>query len=156
LEVGDDAAMSDAIHYALEPQLRADEFIDILVRSTLAERRPIHEAETIAGMLQRADVVVTARAEGGLLVGVSRAITDFSYCTYLSDLAVDAAFQGRGIGRELVRRTHEAAGRQTSLILLSAPKAETYYPHIGLRKHESCWVIARQSPAAGNSFGSAP
>jgi len=55
-------------------------------------------------MLQHADVVVTARVEGRL-VGVSRAITDFSYCTYLSDLAVDEAFQRRGIGRELIRRT---------------------------------------------------
>ena len=80
----------------------------------------------------------------GLLVGVSRAISDFGYCTYLSDLAVDVAHQKSGIGKELVRRTHEAAGLHTTLILLAAPKAQSYYPHVGMRKHESCWVIARQ------------
>ena len=74
---------------------------------------------------------MTARA-GGLLVGISRAITDFHYCTYLSDLAVDEDWQRRGIGRELIKRTHEAAGVHTTLILLSAPKAQTYYPHVGL------------------------
>ncbi len=134
------------ISYSLEPGLTAQEFVDVLTRSTLAERRPVDRPEIIAGMLAHADVIVTARDEAGRLVGVSRAITDFSYCTYLSDLAVDEAVQGRGIGRELVRRTHEAAGRHTSLILLAAPKAETYYPHIGMQRHDSCWRIpARRS-----------
>ena len=95
-------------------------------------------------MLRNADLIVTARV-AGLLVGVSRAITDFAYCTYLSDLAVDVNFQGRGIGKELIRRTHLSAGLGTALILLSAPKAQTYYPHIGMTKHESCWVIPRQT-----------
>jgi predicted N-acetyltransferase YhbS len=129
--------------YQLEPTLTADEFIDVLVRSTLAERRPVHNRETIQGMLDNADVIVTARLDG-LLVGVSRAITDFAYCTYLSDLAVDAKQQRQGIGRELIRRTHEAAGRQTMLLLLAAPKARSYYPHIGMTKHESCWMIPRR------------
>jgi predicted N-acetyltransferase YhbS len=85
-------------------------------------------------------VILTARSEGKL-VGVSRAITDFAYCTYLSDLAVDVEFQGCGIGRKLIRRTHEAAGTQTRLILLAAPAATSYYPHIGMQQHESCWMI---------------
>ena len=128
------------VAYALEPDLPPEEFVDVLRRSTLAERRPVDDADTIAAMLAHADVILTARAEG-VLVGASRAITDFSYCTYLSDLAVDGAFQRRGIGRELIRRTHEAAGRQTTLILLSAPAAEAYYPHIGMEPHGSCWLI---------------
>jgi predicted N-acetyltransferase YhbS len=94
-------------------------------------------------MLSYADLLLTARTADRLLIGVSRAITDYSYCTYLSDLAVDVAFQGCGIGRELVRRTHEAAGLHTSLILLSAPKAQSYYPHIGMRRHDSCWLFDR-------------
>lgn len=129
------------IAYGVEPTLSAVEFVDVLKRSTLAERRPVDSAGTIAGMLAHADLIVTARDPAGLLVGVSRAITDYSYCTYLSDLAVDEAFQGRGIGRELIRRTHEAAGLHTTLILLAAPKAETYYPHIGMQAHHSCWRI---------------
>ena len=129
------------IEYSLEPALTVDEFIDVLRRSTLAERRPVHDAVTIGGMLANADIIVTARDGRRLVVGVSRAITDFNYCTYLSDLAVDVAFQRRGIGRELIRQTHAAAGLKTSLILLAAPRAETYYPHIGLLRHNSCWRI---------------
>ncbi len=131
------------IIYSLDPQLSPAEFIDVLRRSTLAERRPVDDGETIAAMLEHAGVIVTARAESGLLVGVSRATTDFAYCTYLSDLAVDQEFQRQGIGRELIRRTHEAAGLQTMLILLSAPAAREYYPHIGMTKHDSCWIMPR-------------
>lgn len=130
------------ITYQLEPELTPTEFIDVLRRSTLAERRPVNDAECIAKMLEQASVIVTARNDG-LLVGVSRAITDFAYCTYLSDLAVDEAFQKQGIGKELIHRTHEAAGFCTTLILLSAPKARTYYPHIGMQPHDSCWIIPR-------------
>jgi predicted N-acetyltransferase YhbS len=129
--------------YALETDLDAEEYIDVLIRSTLAERRPVSEPDRIRRMLAEADILVTARV-GGRLVGISRAISDFSYCTYLADLAVDVAFQGRGIGRELIRRTHEASGLDTTLILLAAPGARTYYPHVGMEPHDSCWIIPRQ------------
>lgn len=130
--------------YAIEPALGSEEFIDLLVRSTLAERRPVNRPETIEAMLRHADLIVTARGDGHL-VGISRAITDFSFCTYLSDLAVDAQYHGRGIGRELIRRTHEAAGLKTMLVLLAAPAARTYYPHIGMTSHDSCWILPRES-----------
>ena len=131
------------VTYQRESDLTSEEFIDVLVRSTLAERRPVHDTETIKAMLKNADLILTARING-LLVGVSRAITDFAFCTYLSDLAVDEKHQRQGIGQELIRRTHEAAGLNTTLILLAAPKAQSYYLHIGMTKHESCWVIPRQ------------
>jgi len=132
------------VTYQLEPNLSGEEFIDCLVRSTLAERRPVDNREIISGMLKNADVIVSARSGDRLLVGVSRAITDYSYCTYLSDLAVDKAFQGLGIGRELIERTHEAAGLGTMLLLLSAPAAESYYPHIGMTQHRSAWFLPRR------------
>jgi len=138
------------VAYQTEPSLSADEFVDVLRRSTLAERRPVSDAAVIAGMLAHAGLIVTARL-GGQLVGVARSLTDFNYCTYLSDLAVDAEHQGQGIGRELVRQTHEAAGRHTTLVLLAAPKAQSYYPHIGMRPHDSCWVADRVPRASGTA-----
>ncbi len=133
------------VTYAIEPELQPDEFVDLLTRSTLAERRPIHESDTIRNMLRNASVIATARI-GTQLVGISRAISDFAFCTYLSDLAVDVQHQRRGIGKELIRRTHAAAGLQTTLILLAAPLAREYYPRIGMTAHDSCWII---SPVSG-------
>jgi predicted N-acetyltransferase YhbS len=133
--------------YAREPGLDAPSFIDILHRSGLAERRPVGEPERIAAMLAHADLILTARDEAGRLIGVSRAVTDFSYCCYLSDLAVDRARQGRGIGRELIRRTREAAGGEAvGLILLAAPAAADYYPKIGMAKLDTCFAFLRPRP----------
>ncbi|MCX7799691.1 MAG: GNAT family N-acetyltransferase [Fimbriimonadales bacterium] len=128
------------IRYAVEPNLSVVEFLSVLSSSGLAERRPVDDPERIGRMLRNADVIVTARSSGDL-VGVSRALTDGAYCTYLSDLAVDRAFPGRGIGRRLIEETHRAAGLETTLILLAAPAARTYYPHIGMERHDSCWIL---------------
>lgn len=130
------------IAYQCEEHLPSHEFVDLLNRSTLAERRPVNESQTIEVMLREADIVLTAR-NNGKLIGVSRAITDRAYCTYLSDLAVDQAFQQQGIGKELIRRTHLEAGLNTTLVLLAAPKARDYYPHIGMHAHDSCWTLPR-------------
>jgi len=134
--------------YAREsfPLLGVEEFRDVLVRSRLGARRPIDQPLVLEAMLRNADLILTARVRG-LLVGISRAITDYSFCTYLSDLAVDVAFQRRGIGRRLIELTHEAAGKGTMLVLLAAPLAREYYPHIGLVHHDSCWTIPRVGPA---------
>jgi GNAT superfamily N-acetyltransferase len=128
------------IEYAVNPELTAEEFISVLRRSTLGERRPVDDVLRMSHMVANAGVIVTARHEG-LLVGVSRAITDFVYCTYLSDLAVDTSYQRHGIGREMIQRTHQAAGLATRLILIAAPAARSYYPHIGMKPHDSCWMI---------------
>lgn len=136
--------MPDAIAYTDEPALGVDEFIDVLRRSTLAERRPVDDRRRITRMLEHADIRLCARDPKGLLVGVARSLTDFTYCCYLSDLAVDVAWQRRGIGQELIRRTHAVAGLDATLILLSAPKAMGYYPRIGLTRSERAFTIDRR------------
>lgn len=137
--------MSDVV-FTVEPQLPVEEFIDVLRRSTLAARRPVESRAIMQGMLSHADIIVAARVSGEL-VGVARSLTDFCYCTYLADLAVDVAWQRQGIGRQLIQRTHQEAGLETLLILLSAPAAVDYYPHIGFERHPACWTLPRHSPS---------
>jgi len=130
------------ILYSLEPDLTPEDFRTVLISSTLSERRPADDFPRLRQMLRGADIVVTARDEGRL-IGVSRAVTDFAYCCYLSDLAVDVAYQRRGIGKRLITETHIAAGEQTNLILVAAPAAEAYYPKIGMQQLKSAWAIPR-------------
>lgn len=99
------------------------------------------DAGAIAAMLRHANLLCTAW-DGERLVGVARAVTDFAYCCYLSDLAVDRMYQGQSIGRELVALTRRPLGRQAKIILLAAPQAEGYYPRIGFSPHRSAWVLA--------------
>src|SRR5579862_8082723 len=125
------------IVYACEPDLSALEFRDVLIASTLGARRPVDDLARLERMLRNATIVVTAR-DGARLVGVSRAITDFAYCCYLSDLAVDVAYQRQGIGKRLIEETRKRAGEGCTLVLISAPAAEGYYPKIGMTQ-KNCW-----------------
>jgi predicted N-acetyltransferase YhbS len=127
------------ISYRVGNDLDLDAVIELYRASTLAERRPADERSRMAAMLKNANLVVTAW-DGAQLVGISRALTDFVYATYLSDLAVRVSHQRLGIGRELMRRT-QAAAPQANLILLAAPAAEKYYPHVGFTHHPQAWIL---------------
>ena len=130
--------MSEII-YTVEKSLDVSEFIEVLKNSTLAERRPVDDEQRISSMCNNANLIVTARLDGKL-IGVARSITDFVYCTYLSDLAVDVKFQKKGIGKNLIEETKKITP-QAKLILLSAPAAVDYYPKIGMTKHNHCFYI---------------
>ena len=133
-----------AITYSQDTKISAEQFIDLLKRSTLDARRPVDDKDRIQSMLDHANILVTAWSHN-TLVGVSRALSDFSYCCYLSDLAVDVSFQKQGIGKRLIDETHIVSGLSTMLILLAAPAATEYYPKIGMEKFPDCFVIRRKS-----------
>ena len=133
------------IRYETSRPITADEFIDLLKRSTLGERRPVDDPKSIAAMLQHANLLCTAW-DGDKLVGVARSVTDFEFCCYLSDLAVDQQYQRQGIGRELIRQTRSRLGGKAKVILLAAPQAAAYYPQIGFDAHPSAWVLAADKP----------
>jgi len=130
--------MTDII-YTVESNLEPNEFIEVLNKSTLDERRPVDDLSRIKMMCENANLIVTARMDGKL-IGVARSVTDFVYCTYLSDLAVDKDYQKKGIGKRLIEETKKQAP-QAKLILLSAPAVIDYYPKIGMKKHDYCFIL---------------
>jgi len=128
------------IEYAVNDKPSVNEFIDVLVSSALAERRPVEDRACIQGMLENANLIVTAR-DDGKLIGIARSMTDFHYACYLSDIAVDRAHQQNGIGKQLITLTRKQLGERCKLILLSAPDATGYYPKIGFIQHPRAWVL---------------
>jgi|TARA_R110001583_G_scaffold189413_1_gene352259 N-acetylglutamate synthase-like GNAT family acetyltransferase len=128
------------VEYKINQTITADQFIGLLSKTSLGARRPIDEIETIEAMLSNANLLVTAW-QGDRLIGVARSVTDFAFCCYLSDIAVDESIQASGIGKTLIRMTKEALKPTCSLILLSAPQAVGYYPKIGFTQHNSAWVL---------------
>jgi GNAT superfamily N-acetyltransferase len=129
-----------------EDTLSAEEFVSVLRRSGLAERRPADDPQRIAAMLANANLIITAR-DAGKLIGVARSVTDFAYCCYCSDLAVDADYQRRGIGRALLDATRAALHPNAVLLLVAAPAAVSYYEHIGMDRVVQCFGIGRHNPA---------
>jgi GNAT superfamily N-acetyltransferase len=125
--------------------LDLDQVIELYQASTLGERRPIGDRPRFAAMLKNANLVVTAW-DGPLLVGICRALTDFSYITYLADLAVRLSHQKQGIGKELMRLAQLQGGPNTSILLLAAPAAEQYYPHVGFTHAPQAWLLKGSDP----------
>jgi ribosomal protein S18 acetylase RimI-like enzyme len=130
------------VEYKINKDISVELFIDLLKRTSLGVRRPVDDAECMQGMISNSNLIVTAWI-GNELIGISRCVTDFHFCCYLSDLAVDSAYQKMGIGKQLQMKTQEQLGPKCKLILLAAPAAKLYYEHIGFTHDERCWVLDR-------------
>ena len=135
---------AEPIVYRSDRKLTVDEFAGVLNRSSLGARRPVNDPRKLQLMLDHGNVLITAW-HNDALIGVSRALTDFAFCCYLSDLAVDEAFQRKGIGKRLIEETHRVSGPDTTLILLAAPAAREYYPKIGMERFTDCFRILRKT-----------
>lgn len=128
--------------YAREDFLAADEYIDVCRKSGI--NRPVDDRSRVERMLAHSNLYVTARQDGRL-VGFARSLTDFCWCCYLSDLAVDKACQGQGIGKRLIEETRTAAGGAiTTTLLLSAPTAVSFYQGMKIPQADNCFLYRRQ------------
>jgi ribosomal protein S18 acetylase RimI-like enzyme len=116
------------------------EVLEVYRSSGLGERRPMADTERMAAMVRNANLILSCRIDGEL-VGIARSISDFSYVTFLSDIAVSGAYQRSGIGRALIEATQKEAP-QAKVVLLSAPAATGFYPRIGFVQHNSAWVLS--------------
>ena len=130
----------NTITYQKDVRLNLDEVIDLYNASTLGERRPVHNRDVMQGMMDNASLIVTAW-DDSKLVGIARTLTDFWNVAYLADLAVHLDYQHQGIGKELINQTRDALNPTCSIVLLSAPKANEYYPKIGFEFNLRGWVM---------------
>lgn len=136
------------IQYKINAPVSTDQFIELLLESTLGARRPIEDRSCMEGMVKNSNLMVTAW-DNGALVGIARSMTDFHYACYLSDLAVHKKYQKKGIGKKLQALTQEQLGSKCKLILLAAPAANSYYEHIGFTNNQRCWVLDREKNIGG-------
>ncbi len=133
------------IEYSRVDTLVLSDFIDVLRRSGLAERRPVDDEARIARMLQNSNLIIIAReVDSDGLVGVARSITDYAYCCYISDLAVDKRFQSQGIGTRLINETRAAVGPESMCLLVSSPDALPFYRAIDMPQIENAFLYRRE------------
>jgi predicted N-acetyltransferase YhbS len=130
------------IIYRDKANISAQDAIDLYVRSTLGERRPIDQIETFEAMLTNANLTISAWDEDKL-VGIARSLTDFAYVAYLADLAVDEHYQKQGIGKQLIRETQSRLAPDCMIVLLAAPKANEYYQKLGFEHNPRAWTFKK-------------
>lgn len=121
---------------------KTSEIIEVYNSSGI--KRPTKDSERIAKMYANSNLIISAWLNDEL-IGISRSLTDFCYACYLSDLAVKKEYQKEGIGKRLIELTKKEIGKETALILLSAPIAMEYYPKIGFENIDNGFIIRRTS-----------
>jgi GNAT superfamily N-acetyltransferase len=138
---------SPRILYAPEPALSVAEFRRVLVESGLGAMRPVDDETRLGAMLFAAGLIVTARLDepGGPLVGIARCVTDFSWCAYLSELAVASSAQGLGVGKGLLDETRRQLGPQVALFLASVPDAVGFYQRVGMAPLPDAFWFRREN-----------
>jgi ribosomal protein S18 acetylase RimI-like enzyme len=132
--------MSAQISYRVDVVPTAGQVIELYDDAGLP--RPTHDPQRIRIMFENSDLIVTAW-DSAKLVGVSRTITDWAWCSYLADLAVSPAYKRSGIGRKLIELTREKIGEESMTLLLSVPTAMDYYPKVGFVKEDRAFIIHR-------------
>ena len=131
------------IEYKINEPITSEQFVGLLERSSLSERRPIHNSDCMEGVVKNSNLVVSAWY-GDELIGIARSVTDFYYACYLSDLSVDQKYQKNGVGKRLLVLTQEQLNEECNLILVAAPDANSYYEHLGFENNPRCWVLGRE------------
>ncbi|MBO1510956.1 GNAT family N-acetyltransferase [Metabacillus bambusae] len=133
--------MTLQITYKVNAEINAEELSSVFRASGI--KRPVDDLPRLERMIDHADILISAW-DGNNLVGIARAITDFSYCCYLSDLAVDKNYQKNGIGKELIALLKDELGEEVALLLLASQEAMEYYPRIGFNEIDNGFKIARK------------
>ena len=129
------------ITYKVNSKVEAHQFADLIKSSGL--RRPVEDLNRLKKMLDNANLIVSAW-DGERLIGIARALTDYCYCCYVSDLAVDREYQKQGIGQELITEVQKLVGDESMLLVIASPESMEYYPKIGFTKIDNAFLIPRK------------
>ena len=121
----------------IEERISAEEYIDFLKRTDLGSQYPKERFENrIEKLVNAVSISLVARNENGTVVGVLFGLTDFAYWLYVTDLGVDRAYTGQGIGRRLMKTAHELAGGESDIAvyLIANENAVGFYEKLGMKK----------------------
>lgn len=126
-----------------EERLTAQEYIAFLKKTDLGSQYPRERfEERIGRLVKNASISLTAREDGGQLIGVCFGITDFAYWLFITDLGVIRECTGQGVGRALVKKLHEMAGGEDNIIMYTCvnENAVPFYRKIGMTEPDDVMV----------------
>ncbi len=109
----------------------------------LGEKKPDELKRAFSNSMYKCFVL-----EDGALVGAGRALADGVDCSYLCDIAVHPAFQGRGLGRDITARLSELSAGHKKVILYANPGKEGFYRKLGFRRMRTAMAIFKDQDRA--------
>lgn len=122
-----------------EERISVEEYIDFLKRTDLGSQYPKERfTDRVSKLVKNVSISLVARNESGTVVGVLFGLTDFAYWLYVTDLGIDRAYTGQGIGRQLIKTAHEIAGgeKNIAVYLISNENTVGFYEKLGMKKSD--------------------
>jgi GNAT superfamily N-acetyltransferase len=107
-----------------------DEAVTIFQRAPLGKRR--RDSEKLKRAFESSYAVVYV-FDTDKLIGMGRALCDGEYQAAIYDMVVLPEYQGRGIGKEIIKKLCEQLPVE-NIILYSVPGREGFYEKCGFKK----------------------
>lgn len=80
-------------------------------------------------------------SEHGRLVGAGRALADGIDTSYICDVAVLPAYQGSGLGKQIVGKLVDLSRDHKKILLYAVPGKEPFYRKFGFRRMKTAMAI---------------
>ena len=129
------------IEISMTDAIQAEEVVELYAANGWSSaEKPIQ----LMAALRNSHALVTAR-QAGRLLGIGNAISDGHLVVYYPHLLVHPAFQGQGIGRQMMAAMLEKYAGFHQQMLTADGRAIAFYQSLGFvraGKTESMWVYA--------------
>jgi biotin carboxylase/GNAT superfamily N-acetyltransferase len=120
----------------------ATEAADLFAEAQL--HGPLDDPPRLQRMLEAAQQVITARSSDGLLVGLIRVLTDFSFNAFIADLAVRPGWQHQGLGSRLVRAAIDDHPG-VKFVVQPGHDSGAFWQRVGFESAPTCVVRGRRA-----------
>ena len=135
------STLKPAVSYSHGEAPDASRLLALFRQAPWAKERSLEDA---VRMLQHTDFTICAW-DGERLIGFGRVLTDFVYRATIWDVIVDRAYQGRGIGTEIVTRIlHHPQLERVELFWLCT-RRPGFYERLGFSSKEQTGMVWNRS-----------
>lgn len=136
--------LKSAVTYSHDEPPDASQLLGLFHQAPWAKGRSVDDAKE---MLRHTDLTLCVW-DGDRLIGFGRVLTDFIYRATIWDVIVDRAYQGQGVGTEIVRRilNHPRLERVEHFWLCT--RRPRFYEKLGFSSKEQTGMVWSRSKQA--------
>ena len=133
--------LKPAITFSEKKELEASQLLRLFHQAPWAKDRTLDDAKE---MLRHTDVALCAW-DGDLLVGFGRVLTDFVYRATIWDVIVDKAYQGQGVGTDVVQRILNHPRLKKVELFWLCTRMPGFYEKLGFSSKEQTGMVWSRS-----------
>jgi GNAT superfamily N-acetyltransferase len=129
--------LKPVITFAEKKDLNPSKLVCLYQQAPWAKGRTLEDARE---MLRHTDVAVTAW-DGDVLIGFGRVLTDYVYRATIWDVIVDKAYQGQGIGTDIVQRILNHPRLKNVELFWLCTRMPSFYEKLGFSSKEQTGLV---------------